>query len=64
MSTDKTRRLGRGLEALLSSRQAVEAPPSSEERSALRELPLTQIRPNPYQPRKEFRPEDLADLEA
>lgn len=63
MSTDKTRRLGRGLEALLSSRAAVEAAPSPEERSALRELALPQIRPNPYQPRKEFRPEDLADLE-
>ena len=63
MSQDKSRRLGRGLEALLSSRQAVEAP-TPEERSALRELPLAQIRPNPYQPRKEFRPEELADLEA
>jgi ParB family chromosome partitioning protein len=30
----------------------------------LRSLPIGQIRPNPFQPRKEFRPEDLADLEA
>lgn len=58
---DKPRRLGRGLEALLASRQTEPAP---EERSALRTLPLAQIRPNPYQPRQEFRPEDLADLEA
>jgi ParB family chromosome partitioning protein len=56
------RRLGRGLEALLASRQTVEAPP--EDRSALKSLPLSQIRPNPYQPRKEFRPEELADLES
>jgi ParB family chromosome partitioning protein len=56
------RRLGRGLEALLASRQTVEAPP--EDRSALRSLPLSQIRANPYQPRKEFRPEELADLES
>jgi ParB family chromosome partitioning protein len=56
------RRLGRGLEALIASRQAVEAVP--DDRSALKNIPLGQIRPNPYQPRKEFRPEDLADLEA
>jgi ParB family chromosome partitioning protein len=30
----------------------------------LRVLPLSQIRANPYQPRQEFRPEELADLEA
>src|SRR5690606_28271561 len=29
-----------------------------------RVLPLARIRPNPLQPRKEFREEDLADLEA
>jgi len=31
---------------------------------ALRALPLSQVRSNPYQPRKEFRIEELADLEA
>ena len=65
MSADKPlppRRLGRGRGPLLASRQAAE--PTPEERSALRELPLAQIRANPYQPRKEFRPEELADLEA
>lgn len=56
------RRLGRGLEALLASRQAVE--PTPDDRTALKNLPLGQIRPNPYQPRKEFRAEELADLEA
>ncbi|MES2522397.1 MAG: ParB/RepB/Spo0J family partition protein [Gemmatimonadota bacterium] len=32
--------------------------------SALQTLPVAKIRPNPFQPRREFRPEDLADLEA
>jgi ParB family chromosome partitioning protein len=59
---DKPRRLGRGLEALLASRQAAE--PTTEERSALRTISLSEIRPNPYQPRREFHPEELADLEA
>ncbi len=39
--------------------------PAVEENDAgtLRTLKLSDIRPNPYQPRKEFRPEELADLE-
>lgn len=79
MSTDKNRRLGRGLEALLArtpSRQESAAPASPETSTAsvpraagessspLRSLPIAQIRPNPLQPRKEFKPEELADLEA
>lgn len=32
--------------------------------SALQNIPISSIRPNPFQPRQEFRPEDLADLEA
>lgn len=62
MSADKPRRLGRGLEALLASTQA--ATPTEADESALRQLPIAQIRPNPYQPRKEFKPDELADLEA
>lgn len=76
MSTDKTppRRLGRGLDALLGQkREATErsatpgaaAPataPTQEEQSALQEVPIAEIRPNHYQPRKEFRPEELAEL--
>lgn len=34
------------------------------EAGTLRTLRLAEIRPNPYQPRKEFRPEELADLES
>ena len=38
--------------------------PNKHRRAALRTLAISQIRANPYQPRKEFRPEELADLEA
>ncbi len=95
MTTDKGRRLGRGLEALLARTPAKletpapastsaapaasttdDAPPSGTPTAAtsrggsaapdtpFRPLPLAQIRPNPLQPRKEFKAEDLADLEA
>ena len=36
----------------------------SREESPLRAIKLSQIRANPYQPRQEFRTEELADLEA
>ncbi len=71
------RRLGRGLDALLARRDAVrpaaatpadsttETPDTEQTpQSALRTLPISQIRANPYQPRQEFRPEELADLES
>jgi ParB family chromosome partitioning protein len=64
MSTDKPRRLGRGLEALLATRKTGEETRTAEPTSALRTIAVGQIRPNPYQPRQEFRPEELADLEA
>ena len=77
MTVDKGRRLGRGLEALLArapSRTDASdqggregghgRAADAESNSALRNLPLSQIRPNPLQPRKEFKAEDLADLEA
>ncbi|HEU4801058.1 MAG TPA: ParB/RepB/Spo0J family partition protein [Gemmatimonadales bacterium] len=52
------RRLGRGLESLL-------GPISKEQAAAqgnLRELPLAQIKPNPFQPRTHFEPEALQEL--
>ncbi|MEP7064846.1 MAG: ParB/RepB/Spo0J family partition protein [Gemmatimonadota bacterium] len=67
MSSDKPRRLGRGLDALLAARVA---PPTAlaavgqERGEVLRSLAVDEIRPNPFQPRKEFRPEELAELEA
>src|SRR6187401_2558589 len=56
----ETKRLGRGLEALLGpvSRDAAVAS------GALRELPVGSIKPNPFQPRREFDPEALSELAA
>jgi ParB family chromosome partitioning protein len=86
--SDKPRRLGRGLEALLATRPAAaaaaptpgggaasagsdsgaaaapyrdvapEVPPSE-----LQRIGISSIRPNPFQPRKEFDPAELAELE-
>jgi ParB family transcriptional regulator, chromosome partitioning protein len=65
MSADKPRRLGRGLDALLATRAAAPTVTVVQEPGeVLRPLPIDEIRPNPFQPRKEFRPEDLAELEA
>jgi ParB family chromosome partitioning protein len=54
----ETKRLGRGLEALLG--------PSSREESAtagaIRELPVDSIKPNPFQPRREFDETQLEEL--
>lgn len=59
-------RLGRGLEALISSRPAPRSDTQrpAGERDGVRKIPLADIRPNSMQPRKEFREENLADLEA
>jgi ParB family chromosome partitioning protein len=64
---DKPRRLGRGLEALLgatpvSSPAVAPSPPTAE--SPFQLLPISQVRPNPFQPRREFNEEELAQLEA
>lgn len=63
MTPEKPRRLGRGLEALLTTSSAGQTAIRAEA-GATQRIPITQIRPNPYQPRREFRPEELADLEA
>lgn len=52
------RRLGRGLKALISVPD--EAPSGGE----LVRIPLSRIRPNPFQPRKTFNADELAELEA
>lgn len=59
MSTEKQRRLGRGLEALIGAAQ-----PTSTVATDLQRIPTSRIRPNPYQPRREFEPNALAELEA
>ena len=62
MSNEKGRRLGRGLEALIPSGGAIASEPDPA--GELRRIPMAQIRPNPYQPRRTFRESDLAELEA
>lgn len=77
MSAEKPRRLGRGLEALLAVTQPPAsarpqqgegggaAPAEAADPAAqVRRVSISSIRANPYQPRKEFRDEELADLEA
>ncbi|MGH7464352.1 MAG: ParB/RepB/Spo0J family partition protein [Longimicrobiales bacterium] len=56
----KRDRLGKGLGALLREHMGEEAEP--EAGVSARMLPVSSIRPNPYQPRREFSEEDLADL--
>jgi len=61
MSAEKPRRLGRGLEALIpGSAISTGAAPTND----LQRIPVARIRPNPFQPRREFDPAELAELEA
>ncbi len=63
---DRSKRLGKGLSALLSATAAeagTRAAPGAPEQG-VQKIPIDRIRANPFQPRKEFRPEELADLEA
>lgn len=65
MTMERPRRLGRGLEALipgasLSTSAAVATAPSGD----YQQLPLSSIRPNPYQPRREFDESELSELQA
>lgn len=73
MSADAPRRLGRGLEALISTaRQQREptpgAPPESEATSVpgsdLQRVRIADIKPNHFQPRRTFTEAELAELEA
>lgn len=56
MATKKA--LGRGLEALIPKKLM------EEKKGAVQQVPLSKVRPNPFQPRKTFRPEDLQELVA
>jgi ParB family chromosome partitioning protein len=70
MSADTPRRLGRGLEALISTAKQqrdtganavqTETPRDSD----LREVPVADIAPNRFQPRRTFSEPELAELEA
>jgi ParB family chromosome partitioning protein len=70
VSADAPRRLGRGLEALISTaRQQREAPPAGTQPapaagSDLHRIRIADISPNHFQPRRTFTEADLAELEA
>lgn len=61
MSAEK-RGLGKGLGALLG--KAAETTATETPASDLQRIPISRIRPNPYQPRREFKAEELAELQA
>lgn len=55
--------LGRGLSALLGDRDPdAPQPASSETKNGLKVVSITQLKPNPFQPRKVFDPQELEDL--
>ena len=66
--TEKPRRLGRGLEALLgvpSPTAAASAPSATADpKDGIRRIAISEIQPNPTQPRKSFSDEELAELSA
>lgn len=68
MSADTPRRLGRGLEALISTAKAQrdqrsheESPPTAGE---VRSVRISEVAPNRFQPRRVFNDAELAELEA
>jgi ParB family chromosome partitioning protein len=65
MPPEKPRRLGRGLEALIGgSSTRTESAPQPAHQNELRRLAIARIRPNPYQPRRDFAEDELAELRA
>jgi ParB family chromosome partitioning protein len=67
MSADTPRRLGRGLEALISTARQQREPGAADDvraRPDLLRLSIADIRPNPFQPRRTFTPDEGRDLEA
>ena len=64
MSSEKPRRLGRGLEALIGGANPASAPKGASVGNELRQIPLASIRPNPFQPRREFAEAELTELRA
>ena len=66
MSLEKPRRLGRGLDALIPGAAATAALPAAAGALAsdYQKLPLKSIRPNSFQPRRDFAEAELAELSA
>ena len=60
VATEKTtRRLGRGLEALLGNAGGL----ASSDEGALKSIPISQIGRNPFQPRREFNSDEMLELQ-
>lgn len=60
VATEKTsRRLGRGLEALLGTAGGL----ASSDEGALKSIPIGQIGRNPFQPRREFNTDEMGELQ-
>jgi ParB family transcriptional regulator, chromosome partitioning protein len=60
VATEKTpRRLGRGLEALLGSAGGL----ASSDEGTLKSIPISQIGRNPFQPRRDFNSDEMAELQ-
>lgn len=57
---ERQRRLGRGLEALIPTAPDTASAATSD----IKRIPLSSIRANPFQPRREFKKDELAELEA
>jgi ParB family chromosome partitioning protein len=65
MSVEKPRRLGRGLDALIPGASASPSTATAvAPQSDYLRLSLADIRPNPYQPRREFDETELSELQA
>jgi ParB family chromosome partitioning protein len=70
MSADAPRRLGRGLEALISTAKQQREPasaatqPSTRDSSDLRHIRIADVAPNRFQPRRTFTEPELAELAA
>jgi ParB family chromosome partitioning protein len=62
--TDKGRRLGRGLDALIPGASATLSGAAPAATSEYQRIAISAIRPNPYQPRREFDETELAELQA
>ncbi len=54
--------LGKGLNSLLPARLKQTQPETSQQVQPTTELPVSQIRPNPFQPRRQFREDALEEL--
>ena len=70
MSADTPRRLGRGLEAIISTAKqqrdtgSTPAQPTAAQGSELQRIPIAEIAPNRFQPRRTFTEHELVELEA